>query len=49
MRKKVILACEVCHNRNYTTAKNPKENPERLETKKFCKSCNAHTTHRETK
>lgn len=49
MRKKVILACEVCQSRNYTTEKNPKENPERLEAKKFCKACNAHTTHRETK
>ncbi|WP_083270926.1 50S ribosomal protein L33 [Bacillus marinisedimentorum] len=49
MRKKVILACTECHNRNYTTMKNTQQNSDRLEVKKFCKHCNAHTIHRETK
>ncbi|MTT32784.1 50S ribosomal protein L33 [Terrilactibacillus sp. BCM23-1] len=49
MRKKVSLECSVCHQRNYTTAKNTKTNPERIEVNKFCKTCNRHTLHRETK
>lgn len=48
MRKKVVLACVDCGNRNYTTMKNS-SSAERLEIKKFCKNCNAHTAHRETK
>jgi large subunit ribosomal protein L33 len=48
MRKKVVLACEVCSHRNYRTMKKADQN-ERLEVNKFCKVCNAHTEHRETK
>ena len=39
MRTKVILVCEECLSRNYTTSKNPQKNVERLEIKKFCKKC----------
>ncbi|MDQ0247666.1 large subunit ribosomal protein L33 [Bacillus fengqiuensis] len=49
MRKKVILACEECGSRNYTTMKSDENSQERLEIKKFCKACNNHTSHRETK
>ncbi|WNF37037.1 50S ribosomal protein L33 [Bacillaceae bacterium IKA-2] len=49
MRKKVVLGCGICKARNYTTEKNPALNPERVETKKFCKVCNEHTLHLETK
>ncbi|MFY0761078.1 MULTISPECIES: 50S ribosomal protein L33 [Bacillaceae] len=49
MRKKVTLACTDCGSRNYTTMKNTSSSEERLEFKKFCKACNAHTDHRETK
>ncbi|MBE2940780.1 50S ribosomal protein L33 [Anoxybacillus flavithermus] len=48
MRKKVILACSQCLSRNYTT-KNIAHYDERLEMKKFCKTCHTHTIHRETK
>lgn len=48
MQKKLTLACTSCQSRNYQSNKNVK-NPERLEVKKFCKRCNAHTVHRETK
>ena len=48
MGKKVILACTSCHSRNYTTEKSSVKQ-ERLEVKKFCKHCKAHTDHRETK
>lgn len=48
MRKKVVLACTICQARNYTTEKK-KEETSRIEINKFCKTCNAHTKHRETK
>ncbi|ERJ12403.1 50S ribosomal protein L33 [Haloplasma contractile] len=49
MRKKVILACEECLSRNYTSNKNTHNDRERLEIKKFCKKCGKHTIHKETK
>jgi len=49
MRVKVILACEECLNRNYSTVKNKQSNVERLVVKKFCKRCGNHTMHKETK
>lgn len=33
----------------YTTVKNRRNTPSRLERKKFCPYCNSHTIHRETK
>ena len=47
MRKKVILACSECGSRNYSTMS--KKESERLELKKHCDQCQAHTVHRETK
>jgi large subunit ribosomal protein L33 len=49
MRKKVILACSKCGSRNYVTMKKIDHVTERFETNKFCKICNMHTPHRETK
>ncbi|MBT2758965.1 50S ribosomal protein L33 [Mesobacillus foraminis] len=49
MRKKITLACVDCGSRNYTTAGSKENQTERLELKKFCNNCNAHTVHRETK
>ncbi|WP_082394076.1 50S ribosomal protein L33 [Bacillus sp. JCM 19034] len=49
MRTKVVLACENCHSRNYSTQKNTQNKPNRIETRKFCKTCQEHTLHRETK
>ncbi|EGL84223.1 50S ribosomal protein L33 [Caldalkalibacillus thermarum TA2.A1] len=49
MRVTVTLACTQCQQRNYTTEKNKRTNTERIELKKYCKFCNAHTLHRETK
>ena len=39
MREKVILICEECLSRNYTTSKNPQKQVERIELKKYCKNC----------
>ncbi|WP_461181519.1 50S ribosomal protein L33 [Virgibacillus kimchii] len=49
MSEKIVLACSICASRNYTTRKNRLANPERMEVKKFCKTCGEHTLHRETK
>lgn len=49
MRNKIILACTECKQRNYDTMKNKKNNPERLEMKKYCPFCRKHTAHRESK
>ncbi|HCP14275.1 MAG TPA: 50S ribosomal protein L33 [Peptococcaceae bacterium] len=49
MRVNIILACTDCKQRNYTSSKNKKNNPDRLELKKYCKFCKAETTHKETK
>ena len=44
---KIILACSVCKERNYITKKNRRNNPDRLEMKKFCPRDGRHTVHRE--
>jgi large subunit ribosomal protein L33 len=49
MRDIIILACTDCKNRNYTTTKNKKTTPDKLELKKYCPTCRKHTTHKETK
>ena len=45
----ITLACEVCKERNYSTTKNKRNNPDRIELMKFCPKCNARTKHKETK
>ena len=49
MRVTVNLACTECKQRNYDPMKNKKNNPERLEMKKYCPFCRKHTAHRESK
>ncbi len=48
-RNPTTLACNECKERNYTTTKNRRNDPERLELNKFCPRCRKHTTHRETR
>ncbi|HEX78276.1 MAG TPA: 50S ribosomal protein L33 [Dehalococcoidia bacterium] len=45
----IHLACTQCRERNYTTTKNRKNDPQRLELRKYCPRCRLHTPHRETK
>jgi len=47
----IHLACTECDAkpRNYTTEKNRREDPQRLELNKYCNRCRKHTLHRETK
>ncbi|WP_459130104.1 50S ribosomal protein L33 [Guggenheimella bovis] len=49
MRVKITLACDECKSRNYNTTKNKKNDPDRLELKKYCKVCRRSTNHKETK
>jgi len=49
MREIITLACLDCRERNYSTMKNKKNDPDRLELKKFCNSCRKHTMHKEVK
>jgi large subunit ribosomal protein L33 len=48
-RPVITLACEVCKERNYVTDKNKSNTRDRLELKKFCNRCRAHTAHKETR
>ena len=49
MRVGVHLACAECKRRNYTTIKNKKNDPTRIEMKKYCRFCQTHTMHKETR
>ena len=45
----ITMECTQCKRRNYSTTKNKREHKDRLELKKYCPSCRAHTPHRETR
>lgn len=49
MRVTVTLACSECGDRNYTTTKNKRNHPGRLERRKYCPRLKRHTLHRETR
>jgi large subunit ribosomal protein L33 len=49
VRIAVTLACEDCKRRNYQTNKNRRNDPERIEMRKFCRWCGCHTAHKETR
>ena len=49
MRDRITLACTECKQRNYDSYKNKKNDPDRIEMKKYCKFCKKHTDHKETK
>ena len=49
VRPKVTLACTECKERNYITKKNRRNDPDRIELKKFCPRDRRHTIHRETR
>ena len=49
IRPKITLACTDCKGRNYITKKNRRNDPDRLDLKKFCPKCGKHTSHRETR
>ena len=55
----ITLECTECRSKatktrsagvsRYTTKKNRKNTPERIELNKFCRYCNKHTSHKEIK
>lgn len=54
----ITLECTECRTNSqkrspgvsrYTTTKNRRNTPDRLEIKKYCPNCNRHTMHRELK
>jgi large subunit ribosomal protein L33 len=49
IRPKITLACVECKHRNYITRKNRRNDPDRLELKKYCPHDGRHTVHRETR
>ncbi len=48
-RELVTLACTECKRRNYTTTKNKRLTPDRMEIKKYCRAEKKHTVHKETR
>jgi large subunit ribosomal protein L33 len=49
MRVNITLVCTECKEWNYLTSKNKKNNPDRVEFKKYCPRCKTTTLHREKK
>ncbi len=49
VRVGITLACTECKRRNYQTTKSKRNDPDRIEFKKFCRWCGHHTPHRETR
>ncbi len=48
-RQIITLSCTECKERTYTTSKNRRNDPDRLELNKFCPRCRLHRTHREVR
>ncbi|EKB56781.1 50S ribosomal protein L33 [Falseniella ignava] len=48
-QKKAALACIECGQRNYQMTPTQMGKTTRLEVKKYCRYCNKHTLHKETK
>ena len=48
-RVKIVLACTECGDRNYTTTKNKRLQPERIGGRKYCRRLRRYTIHKETK
>ncbi len=49
VRMTITFACSVCKERNYTSQKNRRNDPNRLEINKYCPRCRKHTQHKEQK
>jgi large subunit ribosomal protein L33 len=49
MRELITLACGSCKRRNYTSKKNKRTHPDRVEYRKYCRFCRKHTPHKETR
>ena len=45
----ITLSCNECRERTYNSSKNRRNDPQRLELKKYCPRCRMHTEHREVR
>lgn len=45
----VDMACTDCRSRNYHTTKNRRNDPDRIELRKFCPRCRTQRVHREAR
>jgi len=48
-RSPILMACTECRSRNYSTQKNRRNDPDRLELTKFCPRCRQRRLHREAR
>jgi large subunit ribosomal protein L33 len=48
-RQVIDLACTECRQRTYTTEKNRRNDPDRIELRKYCPRCRVHRVHREAR
>lgn len=44
-----LLKCTECGEQNYLDSKNKKNNPDKIEKKKYCSRCKKVTNHKEVK
>ncbi len=49
MRDSIILSCTECKRKNYMTTKNKRKHQEKFKVKKYCRFCDKHVVHKETK
>ena len=49
MRDIILFSCTECKDKNYSTMKNKKNTPDKLQRSKYCRKCRKHTPHKETK
>ncbi|MBF0532133.1 MAG: 50S ribosomal protein L33 [Candidatus Omnitrophica bacterium] len=49
MREPIQFQCLECERINYSSTKDKKKKPERIELKKYCRFCRKHSPHKETK
>ena len=49
VRMTITFACTECKERKYTSQKNRRNDPNRLEINKYCPRCRKHTQHKEQK
>ena len=49
VRQIITLQCGDCRERNYTSEKNRRNDPQRIELRKYCSRCRNRTTHREVR
>jgi large subunit ribosomal protein L33 len=49
MRDIILFQCTECKSKNYSSMKNKKNTPDKLQRMKFCRHCRKHVMHKETK